>query len=206
MNFVEKIKAIQRAVGADPDGVFGPMSAELVLSHLSAAAGIERSSEDQNDTPTQLDERTLRNIATLDPKARDLFVHLTQLAKATAATFGCEYVAISGNRTWAEQNALHAQGRTKPGKVVTNARGGYSNHNFGIALDYGVFRGKSYLDESEPATAAKVHAACAVHARKLGLEWGGDWNSLKDMPHFEVSTGLTMAEKRELYRQKGSVL
>ena len=48
---------------------------------------------------------------------------------------------ISGLRTYDEQNGLHAKGRTTPGKIVTNARGGYSNHNFGIAFDIGVFEG-----------------------------------------------------------------
>jgi len=43
---------------------------------------------------------------------------------------------------------LYAQGRTKPGNKVTNARGGYSNHNFGIAFDIGVFEGTSYKGDS----------------------------------------------------------
>jgi hypothetical protein len=51
-----------------------------------------------------------------------------------------------------------------------------------------------------------VHEACAVQARKLGFEWGGDWKKLKDYPHFEISTGLTMAEKRKIYGERGSVL
>jgi peptidoglycan L-alanyl-D-glutamate endopeptidase CwlK len=89
--------------------------------------------------------------------------------------------------------------------VVTNARGGQSNHNFGIAVDFGVFRGKVYLDSADPKLAAQVHAAVAVHARKLGFEWGGDWK-MKDTPHFEIRTGLTMAEKRKRYKEKGSVL
>ena len=53
---------------------------------------------------------------------------------------------ISGHRTWEEQDALYAKGRTKPGKRVTNARGGYSNHNFGTAVDFAVFKGSVYLD------------------------------------------------------------
>jgi hypothetical protein len=46
-------------------------------------------------------------------------------------------------RSFAEQDALYAQGRTKPGKIVTKARGGFSNHNFGVAFDIGVFKGGS---------------------------------------------------------------
>ena len=40
-----------------------------------------------------------------------------------------------GLRTIAEQDELYAQGRTKPGKIVTNAKGGKSNHNSGLAID-----------------------------------------------------------------------
>lgn len=42
----------------------------------------------------------------------------------------------SGYRSFAEQNKLYAQGRTAPGKIVTNAKGGQSNHNYGLAIDY----------------------------------------------------------------------
>lgn len=202
MSLVDDIKTIQRAVGADADGVFGPESAGLVLRFL---AQMEMTGS-VGETPTLLDERTAGNIGTLDAKCRDRFEQLTLVAKATAATFGCDYVMISGQRSWAEQDDLYARGRTKPGTVVTKARGGYSNHNFAIAGDYGVFRGKSYLDSTEPKLAAQVHAAVAVHARKLGFEWGGDWKSMKDFPHFEISTGLSMAEKRDIFKRKGSVL
>ncbi len=58
-----------------------------------------------------------------------------------------------------------AQGRTKPGRIVTNARGGFSNHNFGIAFDVGVFEGANYLGESP-----KYKAVSAL-GMDLGLEW-----------------------------------
>ncbi|HVG34723.1 MAG TPA: peptidoglycan-binding protein, partial [Pyrinomonadaceae bacterium] len=53
---------------------------------------------------------------------------IDNLAKA-----GMQIEVVQGLRTFAEQDALFAQGRTKPGKVVTNARGGQSNHNYGLA-------------------------------------------------------------------------
>ena len=213
MSLVDDIKEVQAFYGLDRDGVAGPDFIGAVLADIRHRGG------SQVPLPeSTLDERTRKNIAKLDPKARDRFEHFTKLAKATAATFGCEYVMISTNRTWAEQDALYAQptdgkdndgdGRVdEPDEKVTNARGGESNHNFGIAADYGVFRGKSYLDNSNPELASRVHAACAVHARKLGFECGADWKGKKcDPPHYEISTSLTLGQKRKLYQEKGSVL
>ncbi|WP_218280269.1 M15 family metallopeptidase [Verrucomicrobium spinosum] len=75
---------------------------------------------------------------------------------------------------------MYAQGRTAPGSIVTKARGGYSNHNFGIAFDIGVFEGTEYIGESPK------YAAVAAIAKDLGLEWGGDWKSIQDQPHFQL--------------------
>ena len=97
-----------------------------------------------------------------------------------AAANGITIKVISGLRTYAEQDDLYAQGRTKPGNIVTNAKGGYSNHNFGIAFDVGVFEGSSYLDESPK------YKAVGVLGNDLGLEWGGNWKTIQDEPHFQL--------------------
>ena len=156
-------------------------------------------------TPT-IDSRSARNIATLDPKAQSAFTRFALAAKVIAAAMGCDYIAIAGNRSWAAQDALYAQGRTKPGQKVTNARAGFSNHNFGIACDFGVFANGQYLDDSNPRLADKVHQACSEHAEDNGLAWGGLWESFPDTPHYEMATLLTLAQKRDRFQQKGSVL
>jgi peptidoglycan L-alanyl-D-glutamate endopeptidase CwlK len=97
-----------------------------------------------------------------------------------AAQNGITIKVISGLRTYDEQNDLYAQGRTKPGNIVTNARGGYSNHNFGIAFDIGVFEGSSYKDESPK------YKAVGALGTDLGLEWGGNWKTIQDEPHFQL--------------------
>lgn len=208
-DFRSTVKNIQRAVGVEADGVFGPSSAAAVMRELNARAGIEESAECQvisDQWKEGLDDRTISNISTLDAKCREAFVKFSLLAKATAATMGVEYVMISGTRTYEEQAALFAQGRTAKGRIVTNAKAGDSNHNFGIAADFGVFTGKAYLDSTTPAFACRVHIAVAEHAAGCGLEWGGSWSGFTDNPHFEVLTGLSMAEKRKLMKEKGSVL
>lgn len=95
------------------------------------------------------------------------------------------YVGIAqAFRTYAEQNALYAQGRTRPGSIVTNARGGQSNHNYGVAVDVfiypGTFAQAKFLEPSD-ARMKKIVAAM----KKRGMKWGGDWD-FKDYPHFEL--------------------
>ena len=157
-----------------------------------------------------MNKRSAKNIATLDKKAQPKFTAFIEAAEKVAAEYQCEYIAISGNRTWAEQDALYEQGRTKPGEIVTNAKGGQSNHNFGIALDFGVFKKGRYLDggtKAEKTVAAAMHRTVAERlAKKHAIEWGGNWTSFKDQPHFEIPTGLTMKQKRDLFAKKGSVL
>ncbi|HAA7218369.1 TPA_asm: N-acetylmuramoyl-L-alanine amidase family protein, partial [Listeria monocytogenes] len=95
------------------------------------------------------------------------------------------YLCVAqGYRSTAEQNALYAQGRTKPGAIVTNAKGGQSNHNFGVAVDLCLYTsdGKDVIWESTTSRWKKVVAAMKAE----GFEWGGDWKSFKDYPHFEL--------------------
>ena len=97
-----------------------------------------------------------------------------------AAQHGITVKVISGLRTYEEQNDLFAQGRTKSGRIVTKARGGFSNHNFGIAFDIGVFEGANYLGESPN------NKAVGALGMDLGLEWGGNWKTIVDEPHFQL--------------------
>lgn len=141
-----------------------------------------------------MDQRSQKNIETLHPKARDWArAFLESVASSGLLPQGWSCRIISGNRTWKEQDELYAQGRTAPGQKVTNARGGQSNHNFGIAWDIGLFdqNGKYLTDH-------KLYLELGVVGRNLGLEWGGDWKSLKDFPHYQVKTGLSVAELRSL--------
>lgn len=104
---------------------------------------------------------------------------------------------LSGTRTYAEQDALYKKGRYgNPGTVVTKARGGQSNHNFGIAWDIGIFQNGQYLGDSPLYTQA---AQAALASGIPGLEWGGNWVNFKDQPHFQLATGLTMVELRERF-------
>jgi hypothetical protein len=152
-------------------------------------------------TLSGIDDRSMGNLTTLNVKVRPMFTAILLEGKRIAKELGAgDYRLISGNRTYAQQNALYAQGRTTSGPIVTNAKGGYSNHNFGIAGDFGVFGtdGK-YLDDTNGALAYKVHAAVAKWAKATfpgKAAWGGDWTSFQDTPHFEYKTGLSLTTMR----------
>lgn len=136
------------------------------------------------------DARTEKNIATLIPPAQAKARLFMAAAVEAMKAHGLEVRIISGTRTYAEQSALYAKGRTAPGPKVTNAPAGYSNHNFGVAFDIGLFRGKGYLGESPH------YKALGAIGKRAGLSWGGDWRTFKDYPHYEYPTGLTLAQMR----------
>ena len=96
-----------------------------------------------------------------------------------ATAQGIDVRVICGLRTNAEQDALFAQGRTKPGRIVTHAAGGQSWHNYGAAFDVGIFAGSEYLG------ASPLYREVGKLGKSLGLEWGGDWKFV-DEPHFQL--------------------
>lgn len=100
-------------------------------------------------------------------------------------------------RSVEEQDSLYAQGRTTAGNIVTNAKGSsYSSmHQWGIAFDVIRNDGKgAYYDDD--GWFSKVGQV----GKSLGLEWGGDWTSPVDKPHFQLSYwGSTPTKLKELY-------
>ena len=117
--------------------------------------------------------------------------------------YGCgvPILITQGLRTIAEQEVLYAQGRTKPGAIVTNARGGYSYHNYGLAVDFALLlpNGSSVSwDMNRDGNNDRMADWLEVvqQAKRLGFEWGGDWTTIKDYPHVQLSFGLTIAALR----------
>lgn len=196
------VKAFQVKEGLDPDGVVGP----LTFSRLKGQK-VETITSKVFEGDSNLDKRTLRILSTIDPKAKDVFQKFIEEAKSIVASFGFTYIALSGYRDKEEQDALYQIGRSKPGKIVTNAPFGFSNHNFKTAMDFGVFKNGKYLDETHPSESEKIHRAVSAIASKYNLDWGGNWKGkFQDYPHFEVHTNLSMAEKRVLFQKNGSIL
>jgi peptidoglycan L-alanyl-D-glutamate endopeptidase CwlK len=140
-----------------------------------------------------IDPRSQKNLDSLLPQVRPVFVRLLTRLQEHFATKGVIPKYISGTRTYAEQEALYAKGRTAPGPKVTNAAAGFSNHNFGLALDIGLFLPDGRYLEDTPF----YKEIGPVVARFPALEWGGNWK-FTDEPHVQYRTGKTTAQLRDL--------
>ena len=152
MKIEEMIAAVQQVIGVDVDGKAGPQTWGALYERLvnKDVKGVSAS-----EAISKVDDRSEKNIATLLPQVQPIARALVQKAQAA----GINIKIISALRTYEEQNELYAQGRTKPGGIVTNARGGHSNHNFGIAFDIGVFEGTKYLKASPKYKAVALSAS-----------------------------------------------
>jgi peptidoglycan LD-endopeptidase CwlK len=120
-----------------------------------------------------------------------------QLIEKTAAK-GITILITDGFRNAEDQNELYEKGRSTTGNIVTNAKGGESYHNYGLAIDFAIKlttgeviwdrqydgNGNSVADWEEVVTIAK----------DLGFEWGGDWINFKDYPHLEMNFGLAITD------------
>jgi len=166
------IKELQDFLGVTADGAWGPKSREaldLVLGR-SPSQAVKPNSVTEGPAVDSVDARSEKNIATLHRKVQPV---ARQLVK-DAAKSGINIIITSGTRTYDEQDALFRKGN------VTKARGGYSNHNFGLAFDVTIFKGATPVwDSPQYKTVGQIGKA-------LGLEWGGDWKSFVDEPHFQL--------------------
>jgi hypothetical protein len=133
-----------------------------------------------------------KRIQSLHPAIR---METTNFIKeVNANSSGTSIRVAEGFRTYDEQNALYAKGRTASGSIVTNAKGGQSNHNFGLAFDIvGITNGK--LDYN------LNWESLSTLGKSKGFEWGGDWK-FKDNPHFENMFGKSLKDLRALPKDK----
>ena len=128
-----------------------------------------------------------------EPKLKELHPVLADKARQLIEKSykeGIWLIITQGFRSIEEQNALYAQGRSKPGKIVNNAKGGYSYHNYGLAFDFAILNKDGSVDWTVDEQWKRVGAI----GKSLGLEWGGDWKSLPDYPHFQYTFGLTIKD------------
>lgn len=134
-----------------------------------------------------------RDINELNPKVAKMCRDFLEKCKKDQYLIhkGVSVIITSTFRNAESQNDLYAQGRTKPGTKVTNAKAGQSWHNFRCAFDFAPQIGKSI-----PWNDSELFTHIGEIGKSVGLEWGGDWKSFKDMPHLQFTDGLTLAQLR----------
>jgi peptidoglycan LD-endopeptidase CwlK len=131
-----------------------------------------------------------RNLNQLHPAVAARAARLLRIAKEN----GVNLLVTSTLRDHESQDALYAQGRTVSGNRVTNARGGDSFHNYGLAFDVVPIRfGKPVWGTS--GEDAKLWEYVGQLGELVGLQWAGRWQGgLREMAHFQDSGGLNIAQ------------
>jgi peptidoglycan L-alanyl-D-glutamate endopeptidase CwlK len=139
--------------------------------------------------------------ANSESRLDDVHPELARRIDQLSTMLSFQLAITQGLRTYAQQDALYAQGRTLPGKVVTEARGGYSMHNFGLAVDVAPYVDGMIDWDGKDARWSEILAK----APSCGLAEGAAWRSFPDEPHLypqEVPDSPTDA-MRELFSTGG---
>lgn len=126
-----------------------------------------------------------RNVSDLHPKVAILCREF--IDKCT--TEGIDIIITSTYRDFASQQALYNQGRTAPGKKVTNAKPGQSFHNYRVAFDFA-----PQVNGKIPWNDVALFTKCGEIAESVGLEWAGRWKKFKELAHCQYTNGLTLKD------------
>jgi len=132
----------------------------------------------------------LEKLLGLLPKKKGLLPLVERKAKELVQSMnniGLPIRITEGYRSPERQAELYAQGRTKPGAIVTNAKAGESYHNYGLAFDV------VFIKQGYSATKEQWDTLGSIGER-LGLEWGGRWTSFSDKPHFQLTKGYNISD------------
>ena len=126
-----------------------------------------------------------RSLSDLNPKVAALCSEFINRCKAQ----GIDVIITSTYRDAECQDKLYAQGRTEPGKKVTNAKAGQSFHNWRVAFDFcPIVNGKAVWNDDA------LFTKCGEIGEGLGLEWAGRWKKFNEMPHLQFTGGLSLAD------------
>lgn len=130
-----------------------------------------------------------RNILDLTPSVQ---LACNALVRACFSE-SLDIIITSTYRDIESQNELYAQGRTKPGKIVTNARGGQSYHNWRVAFDIVPLRnGKAVWGTK--GEDLELWQRIGALGESCGLEWAGRWKTFREFPHFQLTNGLKIKD------------
>ncbi len=197
---LEQVRRIQIKLNAvnfnagNPDGIFGPKTANAVTRFQSVnglvmngiVAPRTRQQLFNPNPPDDYSKRpTSKSLTSLNPYVASLARQFLDLCTKN----GLEVTVLAAFRSWDDQDALYAQGRTAPGDVVTDVMGGDSYHNWGLAFDCAPL-----VNGTVDWNAIDKFNQMGALGQQVGLEWGGNWTSssvkLVDKPHFQYTFGL----------------
>ena len=148
-----------------------------------------------------MDKTSLSRVALMHPLLR---TELTNILSEIAQC-GVSIRLTQTLRTIQEQNDLYAIGRTKPGKIVTNAKGDQSFHCHGLATDFcllhkdGTVSWNMHEDLDKDGIADWIEVVKVFE--KHGWEWGGNWK-FKDTPHFQKTFGKSIKDLQNCKKDK----
>lgn len=127
-----------------------------------------------------------RSLSDLNPKVAAMCSEFINRCKEQ----GIDIIITSTFRDAESQNALYAQGRTAPGKKVTNAKGGQSFHQWKVAFDFvPIVGGKPAWSNDELIT------KCGEIGESIGLEWAGRWTGkFVEKLHLQYTDGLSLQD------------
>ncbi len=134
-------------------------------------------------------------------------IKATQFVNAVEARLGIKIFIVEGYRSSEKQNEYYAQGRPRvlgyvyvspeyslelmnPDPIITNAKGGSSYHNYGLAIDIAGYK-NGKLNYKIP------WKQISDIAKEFGFEWGGDWKSFQDKPHFQITGGQSISDLKK---------
>ena len=178
---------------------------ELKEYHFEDPREYENPSEDSVPTDNYVVQTNIADdlninideVTTWDPKYTDARINTLhplirrpakELVLRCQVQLGINLRVAQALRTVAEQDALYAKGRTVSGDIVTNAKGGSSYHNFGLAFDLVEITSEGGVNYNYD------HTAVSNIGKSLGFEWGGDWKSIVDKPHYQMVFGKKTSE------------
>ena len=148
-----------------------------------------------------MDKTSLSRVALMHPLLRtELANILSEIGQG-----GVSIRLTQTLRTIQEQNDLYAIGRTKPGKIVTNAKGGQSYHNWGLSCDFCLLHKDGSISWNMHEDLDKDGIADWMEVVKIfekyGWEWGGKWK-FKDTPHFQKTFGKSIKDLQNCKKDK----
>lgn len=145
--------------------------------------------ENKSEVPSSntWDTYTNQRIQKIHPLIRN---NATQFINSVQKKLDIKLRVTTGMRTVQQQNDLYKKGRTEKGKKVTWVKGGYSYHNYGLAIDVVEIKNKHAKWNTKWKDISKI-------GKEKGFEWGGDWKDVSDKPHFQKTFGYTTKQLKK---------